>query len=1042
MLYPKNSAGSLSPELFADPTSEYRGAPFWAWNCKLEREELLRQADVLHEMGFGGYHMHVRSGLSTEYLGDGFMELIAACVDHAKRKKMLAWLYDEDRWPSGFAGGLVTRDERYRMRYLLFTETPYEEAGAAEGGYASEQNHAKRSGVNAKLIARFDVQLDGDGCLKSYKRLADGEKAVGTVRYAYIESPKNSPRYNGFTYVNTLDKPSIDKFIEITHERYKDKIGKEFGSTVPAIFADEPQTTFRTTMKSPFSHDDAALPFTDDLEESFVREYGFSLTDHLPELFWELPGGKISRARYCYHDHVTERFARAFGDNIGKWCRDNGIALTGHVMREPTLESQTAAVGEAMRHYRGFGIPGIDMLAFRHEYTTAKQAQSAANQYGAEGMLDELYGVTTWEMDFRGYKLAGDWQAALGVTVRVPHLAWVSMEGEAKRDYPASINYQSPWYREYHYIEDHFARINTAMTRGRPVVRVGVIHPVESLWLYWGPNSQTAAERARLDRQFSDITEWLLFGGIDFDFICESTLPDLNEFGDAPLAVGQMKYDAVVVPGCVTLRTSTLERLEAFRRAGGTLIFAGQAPTHVDAMPSSRPAELFAESVHADFSRAAILSALEPFRTVCFTAQSGAATSNLIYRMRRDGEGYWLFIAHGKDPANKDISRTESVTVTVRGELSPTLYDTLTGKIKSIPYRRENGSTVIPVKLYQADSLLLRLEADQASASEPEAPAMPPVATSKVALAVPGLVGYELDEPNALMLDMAEWAIDSETLRPAEEILRIDTAVRERFGWTPWGGSADQPWYLPKKAPDHVLHLRYTFDSRIKFNGASLGIENPESAKITFNSTPVEGEASGYYVDRSIKTLDLPPIKVGKNVLEIDLPYGEATAAERVYVIGRFGVEVNGYYSTVIRLPKELSFGSIVSQGLPFYSGKLTYLLDIKTDTAGKLRIRVPKFRATLLRATLGEDSFPIFISPYDARFNVGRGKHTLRLDAYIPRTNGFGPVHCADEKLSYQSPSAWRTSGDSWSYEYCLMPEGVISSPVVTLETRDQNPE
>ena len=57
--------------------------------------------------------------------------------------------------------------------------------------------------------------------------------------------------------------------------------------------------------------------------------------------------------------------------------------------------------------------------------------------------MSELYGVTSWSFDFRRHKLQGDWQAALGITLRVPHLSWVSMKGEAKRDYPASINYQS-----------------------------------------------------------------------------------------------------------------------------------------------------------------------------------------------------------------------------------------------------------------------------------------------------------------------------------------------------------------------------------------------------------------------------------------------------------------------------------------------------------------------------------------------------------------------------------------------------------------------
>ena len=95
------------------------------------------------------------------------------------------------------------------------------------------------------------------------------------------------------------------------------------------------------------------------------------------------------------------------------------------------------------------------------QFLSAKQCQSAVHQYGREAMLAELYGVTNWDFDFRGHKFQGDWLAALGVTVRVPHLSWVSMAGEAKRDYPASISYQSPWHTEYRYIEDHFARLNT-----------------------------------------------------------------------------------------------------------------------------------------------------------------------------------------------------------------------------------------------------------------------------------------------------------------------------------------------------------------------------------------------------------------------------------------------------------------------------------------------------------------------------------------------------------------------------------------------------
>ena len=90
MLYKKNSEKKLSKELFKKPTCEFRGTPFWAWNSWLEKDELERQIEIFKEMGFGGFHMHVRTGLKNKYLSDEYMQLIRDCVDKAKSERMLA----------------------------------------------------------------------------------------------------------------------------------------------------------------------------------------------------------------------------------------------------------------------------------------------------------------------------------------------------------------------------------------------------------------------------------------------------------------------------------------------------------------------------------------------------------------------------------------------------------------------------------------------------------------------------------------------------------------------------------------------------------------------------------------------------------------------------------------------------------------------------------------------------------------------------------------------------------------------------------------
>ena len=197
------------------------------------------------------------------------------------------------------------------------------------------------------------------------------------------------------------------------------------------------------------------------------------------------------------------------------------------------------------------------MLYDSRELNTAKQAQSAVHQYGRDGMLSELYGVTGWEFDFRGHKLAGDWQAALGVTVRVNHLTWTS-------------------------------RLNTVLSRGKAVVKVGVIHPIESYWLYWGNKEQTQGLRDEMDERFKKLTEWLLFGLIDFDFISESLwksqTPDDALLSDEAFFVGKVKYETILVPNCLTLRSSTLERLKVFQKKGGRVVFLGELPRFIDAV--------------------------------------------------------------------------------------------------------------------------------------------------------------------------------------------------------------------------------------------------------------------------------------------------------------------------------------------------------------------------------------------------------------------------------------------------------------------------
>ncbi len=1008
MLYDDNKKNSvLNEELFKNPTSEYRAAPFWAWNCQLDKQELLRQIDIFKEMGLGGFHMHCREGMATTYLSDEFMDLVKACVTHAKENKMLAYLYDEDKWPSGFAGGYVTKDIEYRQRLITFT---------CDDDYTPNPY--------SFVLTRFDVVLDENECLKSYKQVSDTDEIKGTKWTVWREVSKDNPWFNKQAYVDTLNKKAIERFIEVTHEKYYKTVGDEFGKTVPSMFTDEPQFMRKGTLSFASSRHKVQLPWTDDLEQTYQNAYGTSLIERLPELLWELPGGKISETRYRYHDHIAARFSEAFADTCGKWCNEHGIVLTGHMMEEPSLHSQTCALGDCMRSYHAFGIPGIDMLCGWFEFTTAKQCQSAVHQYGKEAMVSELYGVTGWDFDFRGHKLHGDWQAALGVTIRVPHLSWVSMKGGAKRDYPASISYQSPWYKEYPYVENHFARLNTALTRGKPYVKVAVVHPVESYWIHFGPNEQTAVIREKLETNFSNVTNWLLKGSIDFDFICESVFPDQCKKGGAPLKVGEMEYDAVIVPECETLRSTTLERLESFKKAGGKLIFMGEAPKYENAIPSERGKKLYDASEKVAFSRSSLLATLKENRMVDIRKSDGSYSDNLVHQIRRDNGGYWLFIAHSEEPYNKDVSDCQNFRVTLNGKFKPSLYDTINGEVKQIVHDNRSGKTIVELALYDYDSALLFFE-DTETDSFCEKTA---AADKEILTELPSLVEYSLSEPNALLLDVAKYALDGEALQDTEGVLRIDALVRKRLKY-PW---EPQPWVVKQEPAKHTLTLQFTVNSEIDYEKPYLALEDGEITDIVWNGKKVDYKYEGYYTDKSITKTALPPLRKGETTLTVTFPYGTRSKCEALYLLGEFGVKIAGRLLTVTTLPEKIGFSDLCYQGLPFYGGAISYKLPFDLDNEHAASIQIPHYAAAVNTVTAnGEDKRIVAYPPYIADLgNLKKGRNEIVVTSYISRRNCFGDVHNADEKFRWQGPDAWLTKDSRWTYEYRLRRTGVLTTP------------
>ena len=205
--------------MFGKPDRRKYGAkPFWAWNGKLDKEELIRQTEVMKEMGFGGFFMHSRTGLATEYLSDEWFDDINACADAAEKEDMESWLYDEDRWPSGSAGGIATKEEKYRMQYLrcnIVMKDLFE--------------------WSDDIICAFAADVDGInflGEVQISKHTDIVSLPTKDIIYFTQEYMVPTPTYNESSYLDTLSREATEHFIETTHELYAKKCGKRIGKSI------------------------------------------------------------------------------------------------------------------------------------------------------------------------------------------------------------------------------------------------------------------------------------------------------------------------------------------------------------------------------------------------------------------------------------------------------------------------------------------------------------------------------------------------------------------------------------------------------------------------------------------------------------------------------------------------------------------------------------------------------------------------------------------------------------------------------------------
>ncbi|MCX7018619.1 MAG: glycosyl hydrolase [Candidatus Sumerlaeota bacterium] len=1046
------SIDRLFARQFADPGCEYRGAPFWAWNGKLEPAELRRQVRIMKQMGLGGFFMHSRVGLATEYLSDEWFECVQACIDEAGKQGMMAWLYDEDRWPSGAAGGIVTCNPKYRMRYLgldvLSKTCRLKWDNELLGAFVARVDGHEAAGLKAIARGKQPLKLDRGESLLLFRVIMES----------------NTSWYNGYTYLDTMNHDAVREFIRVTHEAYRKRCGRDFGKTVPGIFTDEPNygPTFLWARER-------GIPWTEKLPAVFSKRYGYDLLARLPELFFDVEGLEVSQARYHYHDCVTRLFVDAFARQIGEWCAGNKLLFTGHVLLEEMLSTQTAVVGSAMRFYEHMQAPGIDLLTEHlREYDTAKCAVSVARQFGRKWRLTETYGCTGWDFPFAGHKALGDWQAALGINLRCQHLSWYTMEGQAKRDYPASVFYQSPWWEAYRTVEDYFARIHSVMTRGAEVRDLLVIHPIESAWLGVRLGWNQSEYIRRQDETLIKLRDALLAAHIDFDYGDEDILSRhgvaQRRAGRPALVVGKADYRAVIVPPMTTIRSTTLSLLRKFRDFGGGVVFAGEPPRYVDALPSDEALDFARNCASAPASSPKLAESVEASaRRLSIADAGGEEIAAVLYLLREDRDRYYLFLCNtGHDPA--DVPGLHDPTmacernaafpdVVIRGfadcEGDPIELDPRDGGMYAAHAQRQSGMWAISTNLPALGSRLFVVpKKRKGGARLPVRPILRTESCEKFGNG--GTWAIVLSEHNCLVLDRPRCRIGQGRWKSADEILRVDDAVRDALGIARRGGEMVQPWAceMPRNPRCVPVSLKYNFRVDAPASGGLwLAIERPDLYRISVNGAALSSESDcGWWVDKSLRMIPVAPalIRKGGNEIALQCEYDEShPGLEIIYLLGNFGVAVDGTSVTMTTFPDKLAIGDWTKQGLPFYSGTVSYVRNISGMFAAvksggrRLFIETPHYKGVAVRVWVnGRAAGMIAWEPneLDITDHIDGDEVELRIEVLGHRRNSHGPLHHALPHTKWTGPGEFITTGKSWTHQYQLVSCGLMAEPILSL--------
>ncbi len=945
---------------------KYAAVPFWFWNGDQQEDEITRQLKLAKQGGWRGMTIHARSGNKTPYMSERWIQLVRHACTEAGKLGLEIWIYDEEGFPSGSVGWrLPQKDDKYRMKLLMFKKLSGKDAKA-------EENVLRFFDLAnpEKPIAREDI--------------TDDMKILATRRVL-----------NQYPMTDYLSREAGQEFLNMTHRVYEQHLKEFFGNPITVIYTDDIGYVFNPA---------AVMAWNDELEETFMKMFGYSITDHLSALIENLPDSP--RIRRDYRECCTTMMNTNFVRPMHEWAQKNGLTFSGHLCcDEGPFALLSRISGDPSAFYMEEDIPGLDdfctfntSLRFMSETrntntnggkqnqvygfpvtTVCKQVSSIATQFKNGKCSAEVLTCVGWGLPVRSQMAQVFFELALGINIIVHHDCSYNTGGNTKRDCPASYFFQQPYFAVNKEMYGPVNRTLALLNRGLMKADTLVIFPGCAAWekedgstaLECGPGSDPATEYtceypmpegAKDSFYYTDIMQELnlelLRRHVSFEYGYERIIRQYGKAEGKTLRLGDGVYSTVIIPGIDSLPADVQSVLDTFKANGGRVI----SIESVKDLPDDLTPCIQAEN-------------LSPEVAVC-TRQTDGKTE------------YYL------------INYAETAqAVRCADAASLELYDPLSGK-----RIQQNGAC-------PAEFLL------------------PPLKSCHL------LPEGTLEETESLTLEESIFSLSEKTLFHAftESGWKIQRENDNIYVIDHGKDPADKEYICdianPSCNPGDVLTHEFTAETvpgKLKLFFES---ENSELPRINGEETKLVPGLAHPSTQALTGAETVSMLKQGTNTVEIPM---KANRPEFIYLAGDFSVEITG--GTAKMVPeKTLAFGNLQKQGLPFYWGAVSYENEFELDDPGKkLYLEFSEAEGVADVEINGIRTAVRYGAPWSFPLtgHLVKGKNTVKLTLRNTAQNFFGPLR----KGMLDAVSRWKPEQAEGmkKTDYSTASFGVYDIPVI----------